>query len=46
MLENIKGSLQSGMPGSDSEAWGMFYDGLGSNIMVLYSVGPIITLHG
>jgi hypothetical protein len=34
------------MPGSNSEKWGRFCDGLGSNIMVQYSVGPIITLHG
>jgi hypothetical protein len=34
------------MPGSKSETRGRFCDGLGSNIMVQYSVGPIITLHG
>jgi hypothetical protein len=34
------------MPGSNSEAWGSFCDGLGNNIMLQYSVGPIITLHG
>jgi hypothetical protein len=34
------------MPGSHSETLGRFCDGLGSNIMVQYSVGPIITLHG
>jgi hypothetical protein len=45
-LENRQRSLQSGMPGSDSETLGRFGDGLGSNIMVQYSVGPIITLHG
>jgi hypothetical protein len=45
-LENNQGSLQSGMPGSNNETWGRFCDGLGRNIMVLYSVGPIITLHG
>jgi hypothetical protein len=45
-LGNTQGSLQSGMPGSNSETRGMFYDGLGSNIVVEYSVGPIITLHG
>jgi hypothetical protein len=45
-LENNQGSLQSGMPGSNSETWGRFYDGLGSNIMIQYSVSPIITLHG
>jgi hypothetical protein len=30
----------------NSETWGRFCDGLGGNIMLLYSVGPIITLHG
>jgi hypothetical protein len=45
-LENIKGRLQSRTPGSNSKAWGMFYDGLGSSVMVLYSVGPSITLNG
>jgi hypothetical protein len=34
------------MPGSNSGTWGRFCDGLGSFIMVQYSVGPIITLHG
>jgi hypothetical protein len=34
------------MPGFNSETWGRFCDGLGSNILVQYSVGPIITLHG
>jgi hypothetical protein len=34
------------MPGSNSETWGRFCDGLGSNILVQYSAGPIITLHG
>jgi hypothetical protein len=34
------------MPGSSSETRGRFYDGLGSNIVVQYSLGPIITLHG
>jgi hypothetical protein len=33
------------MPGSNSELRGKFRDGLGSNIMVQYSVCPIITLH-
>jgi hypothetical protein len=33
------------MPGSDSETRGRFCDGLGRNIVVLYSVDPIITLH-
>jgi hypothetical protein len=45
-LENTQGSLQSGMPGSSSETRGKFCDGLGSNIVVQYSVGPIIFLHG
>jgi hypothetical protein len=34
------------MPGSNSESRWRFCDGLGSNIVVLYPVGPIITLHG
>jgi hypothetical protein len=34
------------MAGSNSETRGRFCGGLGSNIMVQYSVGPIITLHG
>jgi hypothetical protein len=34
------------MRGSNSEKWGRFCDGLGSNIVVQYSVGPIITIHG
>jgi hypothetical protein len=34
------------MPSSNSETWGRFCGGLGNNIMVRYSVGPIITLHG
>jgi hypothetical protein len=34
------------LPGSNSEAWRRFCDGLGSNIMVQYSVSPIITVHG
>jgi hypothetical protein len=34
------------MPGSNSETQGRFYNALGSNIVVQYSVGPIITLHG
>jgi hypothetical protein len=33
------------MLGSNSETQGSFCDGLGSNIVVQYSVGPIITLH-
>jgi hypothetical protein len=34
------------MPGSNSETQGMFCDGLNSSIVVQYSVGSIITLHG
>jgi hypothetical protein len=34
------------MPLSNSETHGMFCDGLGSNIVVQHSVGPIIILHG
>jgi hypothetical protein len=34
------------MPGSNSEKRRRFYDGLGSNIVVQHSVGPIIILHG
>jgi hypothetical protein len=34
------------MPGSNSETRGSFSDGLGSNIVVQYSVGPIIGPHG
>jgi hypothetical protein len=34
------------MPGSNSGTQGRFCDGLGNNIMVQYSAGPIITLHG
>jgi hypothetical protein len=45
-LENTQGRLQSRMPSSNTETWGRFCDGLGSNIMVQYSTGPIITLHG
>jgi hypothetical protein len=45
-LENTQGRLKSGMPGSISETRGRFCDGLGSNIVVQYSVGPIITLRG
>jgi hypothetical protein len=33
------------MRGSNSRTWGMFSDGWGSNIVVQYSVGPIINLH-
>jgi hypothetical protein len=45
MFREPQGSLQSGMPGFNSETRGRFCDGLGSNIVVQYSVGPIITLH-
>jgi hypothetical protein len=34
------------MTGSNSETRGRFCDGLGNNIVVQDSVGPIITLHG
>jgi hypothetical protein len=34
------------MPASNSETRGRCCDGLGSNIVVQYSAGPIITLHG
>jgi hypothetical protein len=34
------------MPGSNSETREKFCDGSGNNIVVQYSVGPIITLHG
>jgi hypothetical protein len=34
------------MPGSNSETRGRFYDDLDSNIVVQYSLGPYITLHG
>jgi hypothetical protein len=34
------------MPGSHSETRGRFCDGLGTNIVVQYFVGPIITLRG
>jgi hypothetical protein len=33
------------MPGSNGETWGRFCDSFGSNIIVQYFVGPIITLH-
>jgi hypothetical protein len=39
-LENTQASLQSGMPGSNSETLERFCDRLGSNIVVF------ITLHG
>jgi hypothetical protein len=41
-LEITQGSL----PGSNSGTRGRFCDGLSSNIMLQYSVGPIINLHG
>jgi hypothetical protein len=34
------------MPGSNSETRARFSNDLGSNIVVQYSVGPIITHHG
>jgi hypothetical protein len=37
-LENIQGSLQPGIRGSNSETWEKFRDGLGSNKVVHYSV--------
>jgi hypothetical protein len=45
-LKNTLGSVQSGMPGSNIETRGRFCEGLGSKIVVQYSVGPNITLHG
>jgi hypothetical protein len=45
-LENTQRSLQSRMPGSNSETRGRFCNGLDSNIVVQYSVGPIINLYG
>jgi hypothetical protein len=45
-LENTQGSLQSGMPGSNSETRACFCEGWSSNIMLQYSVDPTITLHG
>jgi hypothetical protein len=45
MFREPQGILQSRMPGFNSETL-RFCEGLGSNIMVQYSVGPIITLHG
>jgi hypothetical protein len=41
----LQGSPQSGMPGFNSETQGRFCDGLGSNNVVQYFVGPINTLH-
>jgi hypothetical protein len=43
--ENSQGSLQSGMRVSKSKTSGRFCHGLDRNIVVQYSVGPIITLH-
>jgi hypothetical protein len=43
---NPQGSLQTGMPGSNSETRGRFGDGLCSNIVVQYFLGPITSLHG
>jgi hypothetical protein len=34
------------LPGSNGETRGRYCDGLGSNIVLQYSVGPTITLHG
>jgi hypothetical protein len=44
-LENTQISLQYGIPGINSETWGSFCDDLGSNIVVQYSVGLVITVH-
>jgi hypothetical protein len=44
--ENTQGSLQSGMPSSNTETRGRFCVALGNNIVVQYSVGPIIIRHG
>jgi hypothetical protein len=45
-LKNTQGSLQTGITASNSETRGKFCDGLGSNIVVQYSVCPIMTLEG
>jgi hypothetical protein len=45
-LDNTQGSVKCGMSGSNSETLGRFCVGLGSNTVVKYTVGPIITLHG
>jgi hypothetical protein len=45
-LENTQGSLKSRMPRLNVETLGRFCDSLGSNTVVQYSFGPIITLHG
>jgi hypothetical protein len=34
------------LPGSNSEIQGRFCDDLGRHVVVQYSVGPIVTLHG
>jgi hypothetical protein len=44
-LVDTQGNLQPGMPGSNSERGVRSCDGLGSNIVVQNSVGPVITLH-
>jgi hypothetical protein len=44
-LENTQESQQFIMPGSNSEIWRRFCDGLGSNIVVQYAVDSIITFH-
>jgi hypothetical protein len=43
--ENSHGSLKFGTPGFNTETRRRFCDGLGSNNVVQYSFGPIITLH-
>ncbi|PNF41537.1 hypothetical protein B7P43_G12318 [Cryptotermes secundus] len=45
-MKNTQGSLQSGRPSTNSETRGRFCGGLGSNIVIQYSVGPIMILHG
>jgi hypothetical protein len=45
-FEEHQGNLQSGMHGSNSETQGRFCDDFGSNIVVQYSLGSIIILHG
>jgi hypothetical protein len=44
-LRNTQGSLQSRMPGSNSETWGRVCDSFGSNTVLQYPVCPILTLH-
>jgi hypothetical protein len=44
-LENTQGSPQSEIPGCNSETRGKFCNGLHRNIVVQYSLCPIITLH-